>query len=139
MLLIQNGILYTMELDTPIRADLLIREGKIAIIARKISPQKQMHGLDAAGKRVYSGFIDAHSHIGIAQEQTTAQTDLSNEGTNPVTPFIRAIHGINPMSTYQTNGTMPATWMGIADVIREELFRAKHSFEGGDTQKDDRL
>lgn len=99
MLLIQNGTLYTMESDMPLRADLLIREGKIAEIAPKISPKKQMRILDATGKRVYPGFIDAHSHIGIAQEQTTAQTDASNEATNPVTPFIRAIDGINPMDS----------------------------------------
>ena len=29
MILIQKGLLYTMELDTPIYADLLIQDGKI--------------------------------------------------------------------------------------------------------------
>jgi imidazolonepropionase-like amidohydrolase len=66
MLLIQNGMLYTMEADTPIRADLLIKDGKIEKIAPKISLTKEMRVLDAAGKGVYPGFIDAHSHIGIA-------------------------------------------------------------------------
>ena len=198
MLLIQHGTLHTMESDDPIRADLLIRDGKIAKIARKISPEKNTQILNAEGLHIYPGFIDAHSHIGSAEEQTTAQTDSSNEGTNPVTPFIRAIDGINPMasafhnalaagitgvmvgpgssnpiggqfafiktygrcvddmvvlapaaiklafgenpmSSYGTNGTMPATRMGIASVIREELFRAQQYLENGNAQKNYRL
>ena len=198
MLLIQHGTLHTMESDDPIQADLLIKDGKIAKIARKVSPEKDVQILNAEGLHIYPGFIDAHSHIGIAEEQTTAQTDPSNEGTDPVTPFIRAVDGINPMdsafhnalaagitgvmvgpgssnpiggqfafvktygrcvddmvvlapaaiklafgenpmSTYGTNGTMPATRMGIASVIREELFRAQQYLENCDTQKDYRL
>ena len=198
MLLIQNGLLYTMEADGPVRADLLIRQGKIARIAPKIAPEKGMKKLDAAGKRVYPGFIDAHSHIGIAEEQTTARTDASNEGTGPVTPHIRAIDGIhpmdsafhnalaagitgvmvgpgssnpiggqfafikthgrcvddmvvlapaamkisfgeNPMTTYGASGTMPATRMGIAAVIRQELFRAKQYFGRDAGERDFRL
>ncbi len=198
MLLIQNGTLYTMESDVPIQADLLIKDGKIAQIAPKIMLEKGMERLDATGKRVYPGFIDAHSHIGIAEEQTTAQTDASNEGTNPVTPYVRGIDGIhpmdsafhnalaagitgvmvgpgsanpiggqfafiktygrcvdamvvlapaaikvafgeNPMTAYGTNGTMPATRMGIASVIRQELFRAKQYFENDDRQIDYQL
>lgn len=187
-----------MDSDDPIRADLLIKNGKIAKIAGKISPEKGMQVINAEGLNVYPGFIDAHSHIGIAEEQTTAQTDASNEGTNPITPFIRAIDGIhpmdsafhnalaagvtgvmvgpgssnpiggqfafiktygrcvddmvvlapaaiklafgeNPMSTYGVSGTMPATRMGIASMIREELFRAKQYFENSDPQSDYRL
>lgn len=99
MLLIQNGALHTMEEDNLIKADMLIRDGKIAKIGQGIQPEKDVEIINAEGLHVYPGFIDAHSHIGIAEEQTTAQTDYSNEGTNPVTPFIRAIDGINPMDS----------------------------------------
>ena len=198
MLLIQNGTLYTMESNGPIRADLLIRNGKIAKIAPRILPREGTERLDATGKRVYPGFIDAHSHIGIAEEQTTVQTDASNEGTNPATPYVRAIDGIHPMdgafhnalaagitgvlvgpgsanpiggqfafiktygrnvdamvvlapaaikvafgenptTTYGANGRMPATRMGIASVIRQELFRAKRYLENSDAPADYQL
>lgn len=198
MLLIQNGTLYTMEGEKTIRADLLIKNGKIAKIAERIEPSGQTHMIDARGLRVYPGFIDAHSHIGLAQERLTAKTDPSNEATNPVTPFVRGLDGINPMdsafhnalavgitgvmvgpgsanpiggqfaflkthgrsvedmvvlapaamkiafgenpmTTYGANGTTPATRMGIAAVIREELFRAKQYLESGGEPKDFRL
>ena len=99
MLLIQHGTLHTMESDNPIRADLLIKNGKIAKIQPNIQPRADIKLINAEGLHIYPGFIDAHSHIGIAEEQTTAQTDSSNEGTNPVTPFIRAIDGINQMDS----------------------------------------
>ncbi len=99
MLLIQNGLLYTMEADRPFYADLLINAGKIAKIAENIPPAENMQILNAEGMRIFPGFIDAHSHIGIAEEKTTGQGDASNEGTNPITPCLRAIDAVNPMDS----------------------------------------
>lgn len=187
MLLIQNGLLHTMESEKPREADLLIRDGKIAKIAASIHIEKDMQVFDASGLHVYPGLIDAHSHIGIAQEKTTSQGDDTNEGTTPVTPCMRAIDAINPMDSafhtaiatgitgvmvgpgsanpiggqfafiktdgrriddmivlapaaikiafgenpmtnYGPNGNMPSTRMGIASLIREELFKAQQYF-----------
>lgn len=197
MQLIQNGLLYTMESNRPFCADLLIRDGKIAQIAEHIKPDRNTEVYNAEGLLVFPGFIDAHSHIGIAQEKTTSNGDITNEGTNPVTPCMRAIDAINPMDSafhnaiatgitgvmvgpgsanpiggqfafiktdgrriddmivlapaaikiafgenpmnnYGTNGNMPSTRMGIASLIREELYRAKQYFaaEKEDGQKD---
>ena len=99
MLLIKEGILYTMESECPIHADLLIEDGKIAEIAHEIVSRDGMQIVHARGLRVFPGFIDAHSHIGISQEKNTSQGDESNEGTNPVTPCMRAIDAINPMDS----------------------------------------
>ena len=38
MLLIQHGLLYTMEKEQPVHADLLIEHGKISKIAPHIAP-----------------------------------------------------------------------------------------------------
>lgn len=99
MLLIQNGLLYTMESDVPLRADMLIKDGKIAEIAPDITPTENMEIFDAKNLLVFPGFIDAHSHIGIAEERTSGQGDESNEGTNPITPCLRAVDAINPMDS----------------------------------------
>lgn len=197
MLLIKNGLLYTMESEQPIKADMLIREGKIAQIEQKIAATEDMEVFDAQGLRVLPGFIDAHSHIGIAEEKMSPQNDESNEGTNPITPCMRAIDAVNPMDSafhnalaagitgvmvgpgssnaiggqfafikthgrcvddmivmapaaikiafgenpmtnYGSNGNMPSTRMGIASLIREELFCAQQYFLGDDAsqQKD---
>ena len=99
MLLIQNGLLHTMEEDAPIHADLLIDKGKIVDIKKKITPTEKMEIYDAKGLLVFPGFIDAHSHIGIAEEKVSALNDATNENTNPITPAIRGIDAINPMDS----------------------------------------
>lgn len=113
MLLIQNGLLFTMETTEESYSDLLIDKGKIAKIAKKITPTESMKVIDATGLRVYPGFIDAHSHIGIAEEKKTSQGDESNEGTNPITPCVRAIDSINPMDSAFHN----ALATGITSVM----------------------
>lgn len=55
--------------------------------------------LDVAGSIVMPGIIDAHSHIGITEEKKGTIGDDCNEGTNPITPSLRAIDAINPMDS----------------------------------------
>ena len=99
MLLIQNGYLYTMEEEKPFYGDILIKDGKIERIADKITAGSNMEVMDACGLNVFPGFIDAHSHIGISEEKVSVLGDSCNEGTNPVTPTMRAIDAINPMDS----------------------------------------
>ncbi len=99
MLLIKNGTLYTMEQDETIRADLLIDKGKIARISPDIAPTDKMEVIDATNMQVYPGFIDAHSHIGLSEDKKTPIGDECNEGTTPITPYVRAIDGVNPMDS----------------------------------------
>jgi len=113
LLLIQNGLVFTMENDEGRYVDLLIEKEKIVQIAEKIMPTEGMQVIDASGLRVYPGFIDAHSHIGISEEKKTSQGDECNEGTNPITPAVRAIDAINPMDSAFHN----ALAVGITGVM----------------------
>ena len=113
MLLIQNGLLYTMEEEKPFLGDILIKGGKIERIADKIAVSDDMEVIDAKGLNVFPGFIDAHSHIGISEEKVSVLGDSCNEGTNPVTPTMRAIDAINPMDSAFHN----ALAVGITGVM----------------------
>ena len=113
MLLIQNGLLYTMEKEKPFYGDILIKDGKIERIADSIAPSETMEVIDAKGFNVFPGFIDAHSHIGISEEKISVLGDSCNEGTNPVTPTMRAIDAINPMDSAFHN----ALAVGITGVM----------------------
>ena len=97
MLLIKNGLLYTMEKNEPFYADMLLENGKITEISENIKLSNDIPVIDAKGFNVFPGFIDAHSHIGICEDKTSVQVDESNEGTTPVTATVRGIDAVNPM------------------------------------------
>lgn len=94
MYVIQNGTLYTMEAEGVVRADLRIENGKITEIGAAL-PAHGAEVIDAAGKCVLPGFVDAHSHIGGLAG--VKEQDL-NEITNPLTPELDALYAIDPAS-----------------------------------------
>jgi len=64
-LLVTGGMVYDHEADTdrPACADILVRGGRIAEVAPKISPrEKADETLDARGMLVLPGFVNAHYH-----------------------------------------------------------------------------
>lgn len=54
------------------------------------------HILDATNRWVLPGFIDAHCHVGIGEEIYQGEGDDVNEMTDPLTPQLRVLDGVNP-------------------------------------------
>ena len=82
--LIKNATLWTLNgNDAPTRADLLVQGGKIAAIGANLSAPANTNAttIDAAGKHVTPGLIDAHSH--------TAVVGNVNEPTSSITAEVR--------------------------------------------------
>jgi imidazolonepropionase-like amidohydrolase len=52
--------------------------------------------VDATGKWVLPGFIDAHAHAGVHEEAEGWAGQDTNELTDPVTAHVRALDAINP-------------------------------------------
>lgn len=92
MYVIKNALVYTMADAGVVKADILVENGKIAAIGENLNAETV---IDAAGKVVTPGFVDAHSHIGGIADLTPLGEDL-NEITNPLTPELDAYYGINP-------------------------------------------
>lgn len=63
------------------RADLLVRDGRIAAVGRDLIAPPGAVVIEAAGKHVTPGLIDAHSHTAVARG--------INEGTHSVTAQVR--------------------------------------------------
>lgn len=122
MILIQHGMVYTMTEDEPTQADVLVEDGKILRVEAEIIPQPEWTVIDASGKNVYPGFIDAHCHLGMIEEAIGFEGNDSNEATDPITPQLRAIDGFNPMDRAVEEAknagiTAVATGPGSANVI----------------------
>jgi len=122
MLLIKNGTVYTMDAQGTFEADVLIEAGKIKAVEKTIEATKDMDIIDAAGKLVFPGFIDAHTHLGLWEDAIGFEGADGNEITHPITPQLRAIDGINPLDrTFEEaregGVTLVATGPGSANVI----------------------
>ncbi len=74
----------------------LISDGRIEAVGRDVRVPEAAERLDAAGKVVLPGLVDAHTHLGVHEEAEGWAGQDTNELTDPVTPQVRALDAINP-------------------------------------------
>ena len=99
MILIKNAYIKTMaDADIENGALLIGDDGKLAAIGTQIDAPEKAEIIDAEGRLVTPGTIDAHCHIGSLEPMIGWAGSDGNESTDPVTPHMRTIDGINPMS-----------------------------------------
>ena len=53
--------------------------------------------IDAGGRLVMPGIIEAHCHMGITEEKKGMEGDDCNENVQPITPYLRAMDAIHSM------------------------------------------
>lgn len=122
MLLIKNGYIKSMAgPDIPNGCVLIGEDGKIISVAEHIdAPEATV--IDAEGRLVTPGCVDAHCHIGLDNEACGWEGHDYNEMTDPITPQMRAIDSINPMDESFPNAirggvTTACTGPGSANVV----------------------
>jgi len=122
MILIKNGYIKPMVgADIENGCVLIDDNGKIAAVGECIdAPGAEV--IDAQGKLVTPGCVDAHCHIGLDNEGMGWEGHDYNEMTDPVTPQMRAIDSINPMDeafglALQGGVTAACTGPGSANVV----------------------
>ncbi|WP_181346996.1 amidohydrolase [Thalassobacillus sp. CUG 92003] len=114
MLAIINATIATA--DKPLQENIviIIANGKI----KAVGPQAQLDTspcddiIDAAGRVITPGWIDTHTHLGIDEEGIAWEGSDFNEISDPITPHMRAIDGINPFD----QGFHDAARAGITTV-----------------------
>ena len=111
---IKNGQIKTMA-GREFTGSLLIEGTKITALGEALDMDDVSEALviDAMGCLVLPGFIDAHCHVGIGEEIYRWEGEDFNEMTDPVTPDMRAIDGINP----EDEGFRDARLGGITAVF----------------------
>lgn len=75
---------------------ILLRDGKIAELGPDVNAPADAEVVDADGKWVLPGFIDAHVHLGMHPEGEVGSTADVNEMTDPVMAAVRAIDAVDP-------------------------------------------
>lgn len=85
--LIKNATVLTVTKGTLTNTDVLVRDGKISRIGKGLNAPNGVQEIDATGKFLMPGIIDAHSHIALS---------AVNEGTSQVTSEVQMGDVIDP-------------------------------------------
>ncbi|MBP2071860.1 amidohydrolase [Thermoanaerobacterium butyriciformans] len=122
MYLLKGGKVLTMAGKNYDKADVLIDDGKILDVGEEIIAPLDAEVIDVSGLTVMPGMIDAHCHLGMWENAVGFEGADGNEETDPITPQLRAIDGINPMDkyfqeAYEAGVTTAVTGPGSANVI----------------------
>lgn len=96
ILAITNARIVTITQGVIEKGHVLIEDGKIRGVGQNLGIPAEAEVIDAGGKVLMPGLIDAHSHAGIHEEGVGVEGWDFNEMTDPATPWLRAIDGINP-------------------------------------------
>ena len=99
MLAIINARIETVSNGTIENGQILIENGKIKAIGEKVSIPENCQIIDANGRTVTPGIIEAHAHIGIGEQGVGFEGADTNERTSPITPWCNALEGINMRDT----------------------------------------
>lgn len=96
---IRNAHVAPMEGEGYETGYVLVRDGKIAAVGAMADAPEEPGAeiIDAAGGWVLPGLLDIHSHLGLYEDGLGFEGADGNEDTDPVTPHLRVIDGVNPM------------------------------------------
>lgn len=123
MLLIKNGYVKPMDApDLPGGCVLIDDAGKIAAVAAALEAPAGAQVIDAGGRLVTPGCVEAHCHVGLDNEGTCWEGHDFNETADPVSPQLRAIDAINPQDegfamALRGGVTAVCTGPGSANVV----------------------
>ncbi|PNT91237.1 amidohydrolase [Clostridium thermosuccinogenes] len=120
MLLVKNGKVLTMAGISYDNGYVLIDEGKIIKVTGDykeiedlLKDKENTEVIDAEGKYILPGLIDAHCHVGMWEDAVGFEGDDGNESTDPVTPQLRAIDGVY----YADRAFVEARESGVTTVV----------------------
>ncbi len=114
MLAIKGGKILTITDGVIEGGTILIDGGKIVKVGKRIKVPEDAEVIDATGKVVMPGLIDAHCHIGIIEEKIGWAGGDGNEMTDPATPHMRALDAIK--ANADEGGLEAAVKAGITTV-----------------------
>ena len=126
--LIKNATILTVTKGNLENSDVLVKDGVIKQISKNISAPTGVQTIDATGKFLMPGIIDAHSHVAL---------DVVNEASAPITSEVRMKDVVNPyeIGIYRALAggvTVSHAMHGSANVVGGQNATLKHRWGAKD-------
>ncbi|MCE7056030.1 amidohydrolase family protein [Algoriphagus sp. AGSA1] len=120
--LIKNATVLTVTNGTLENSDVLVQDGIIKKVGQNLNAPNGITTIDASGKFLMPGIIDAHSHLGL---------DVVNEATAPIVSEVRMKDVVNPyeVGLYRALAggvTISHAMHGSANVVGGQNATLKH-------------
>ena len=141
-ILIKGGLVYDGSGAEPRKADILVKNGKIATISDNIPESKADNVINAEGQVVAPGFIDPHSHVNRTMKKEEGK---ENEGylAMGVTTVICGMCGGSPVPiTTETDvmeeqgiGTNIGYFIGLGSVRKKVMGNADRKPTAAELEK----
>ena len=96
-MIVVNGKILTMAGAVHEPGYVAIENGKIVSCGPMDQCPADGERVDAAGGWVLPGLVDIHTHLGLFEDSLGFEGEDGNEDTDPITPQLRALDGINPL------------------------------------------
>jgi imidazolonepropionase-like amidohydrolase len=93
---ITGGRIVPMDGEPIESGTVLVVDGVITAVGADVAVPGGIETVDATGRWVLPGFVDAHAHVGIDEEGVGWAGDDTNEMTDPNGARMRALDAINP-------------------------------------------
>jgi imidazolonepropionase-like amidohydrolase len=110
---ITGGYVVPISSDPIEGGTVIVEDGKITFVGSLSDVPADATIVDATGKWVLPGFIEAHGHVGIMEESNGTMGNDTNEMTNPNMAAARAIDGID----IEDEGFRDALSGGVTSVV----------------------
>ncbi len=124
MIAIKGGKVVTVTNGTIENGVVLVEGSKIVAVGKDVEVPAGAKVIDATGKIVTPGFIDAHTHLSTFSAPSTMPTPLidGNETSGPITATVRAEDALNPFDVAiepvrKAGFTTCCTLPGSANII----------------------
>lgn len=122
MILIKNGHIKPIVGQEIENGCILLEGGRIAAIGKEIEAPEGAQVIDAGGRLVTPGCVEAHCHVGLHNQGLRWEGADYNESIDPITPQMRAIDGFYPQDGGLADGirggiTTVCTGPGSANIV----------------------
>jgi imidazolonepropionase-like amidohydrolase len=110
---ITGGRVVPVDGDPIENGTVVVVDGKITTVGADVEIPSGVEVVDASGRWVLPGFVDAHAHVGVHEEGEGAVGNDTNEMTDPNGARMRALDAINPADM----GFRDALSGGVTSVV----------------------